>query len=304
MSDEPAPPSAVQLGPAGVIHDIGYRHYTGPRLGTAPVARALGLESLRGAFGLGRSTRSKVMPMLLLAVACLPALVVVIVVNVTGADELPFPYPQYALMLSAATALFVAGQAPASVSRDLRFRVVSLYFSRPLGRGDYVRAKYAALSGAVLLLTGLPLLVLWVGALLGQLPFWPQTRGVLQGLLGAVLLSVLLAGIGLVIAAITPRRGLGVAAVIAALVMTTAVQGALQGLGQEQDHPALAQYSRLASPFTLVDGTLAWVFGTDTGSGLPEPGTGPGLACLAGTVAVAVGCYLLLLARYRRVSVS
>ncbi len=289
-------------GPGGVIHDLGYRHYTGPRLGADAVARALALDSLRGAYGLGRSTRSKVVPLLLLAACLLPAFVVAVVVNVQDADTLPFRYSSYPLLLSPLIALYVAGQSPASVSRDLRFRVVSLYFSRPLRRAAYVRAKYAALAGAVLVLTGLPLLLLYAGALLAGLPVWAQTRGVLEGLLAAVLLSVLLAGLGLVIAAVTPRRGLGVAAVIAVLVMLTALQAALQDLGQQQGLVGLEQYSRLLSPFAMVEGVVGWLFGLEPGSGR-RPTAAVGLTCLAGTVVVTGGCYLLLRARYRRVSV-
>ena len=42
--------------PAGVIHDIGYQRYTGPRLGRRYVAGSLYVHGLRTAFGLGRSS--------------------------------------------------------------------------------------------------------------------------------------------------------------------------------------------------------------------------------------------------------
>lgn len=295
---------AEQPAPAGVIHDLGYRHYDGPRLGPSAVARALALDGLRGAYGLGRSTRSKVMPVLLSVVTLLPAVFVAVLTASTGGGDDGIAYVSYPLVLSLVTSLFVAGQAPAGVSRDLRFRVVSLYFSRPLSRTDYVRAKYAGLAAALLLLQTAPLLVLYVGALLGGRDVWGETRGLLEGLLLVVLLSLLLAGIGLLVAALTPRRGLGVAAVVAVLVVLAAVQGVLQTLGEQQDSPALVQYSRLASPFTLAEGVTSLLFGAPPDAGLPDPTAGPGLACLAGVVVVAVGCVLLLQRRYRTVSVS
>ena len=135
---------------AGVIHDIGYRHYDGPRLGESYVQRALFTDSLRGAYGLGRSARSKVMPMLLLAVMCLPAVVMVVVTSMIRADELPVAYRDYPFEFQVVVAIFVAGQAPVLVSRDLRYRVVPLYFARPLGRTAYVRAKLGAMLVAVL----------------------------------------------------------------------------------------------------------------------------------------------------------
>lgn len=289
---------------AGVIHDIGFRHYDGPRLGRRQVVRALYVESARGAYGLGRSTRSKIMPMLLLAVVTLPALVVGVVLNVTGGGDLGIGYAEYPLNVLPLLSLYVAGQAPALVSRDLRFRVVTLYFSRPMRREDYVRAKLAALTTALAVLTCLPVLVLYAAALLAELPFWEQTRQVAVGLLGCLLLSVLLAGIALVVASVTPRRGLGVAAVITVLVMLTAVQGTLQVLGQEQGRPGLEHWSGLLSPFTLVSGLLRWLFDAPIAGAPDPPGALGGWVYLAVTLAVAAGAYGLLVLRYRRVSVS
>ena len=48
------PSSATPEG-RSVIHDLGYRPYTGPRLGPAAIARALLVTGFRNAFGLGRS---------------------------------------------------------------------------------------------------------------------------------------------------------------------------------------------------------------------------------------------------------
>lgn len=290
----------------GVLHDIGFRHYAGPRLGRRDVVRALFVESLRGAYGLGRSTRSKVMPFLLLAVVVLPAVVVAVVVNVTPTGELPVGYVDYQIAVTALLALFVAVAAPGSVSRDLRYRVVTLYFSRPLARADYVRAKLAALSAALFLLLALPVLVLYAGALLAKLPFGEQTEGLVAALVGDVLLAVLLAGIGLVIAAVTPRRGLGVAAVIGVLVVLVAVQGTMQALGNQQGSD-LAGWSGLLTPFTLVHGVLRWAFGADVVDSLDvpaPPGDAGGPVFLLVGLAVAAGLYALLVLRYRRVPVS
>ena len=64
---------------SGVIHDIGYRHYDGERGGRPAIRRAMYVESARGAYGLGRAGRTKVMPALLLAAICLPALISTVV---------------------------------------------------------------------------------------------------------------------------------------------------------------------------------------------------------------------------------
>src|SRR4051794_23540873 len=115
-------------GRTGVIHDIGYRHYDGPRLSAPAVRLALFAESARGAYGLGRSAKSKIMPFLILTAICLPPVIIAVIASVTKLRDLPGDYTSYIIQTQALVILFVGGQAPASVSRDLRFRVTSLYF--------------------------------------------------------------------------------------------------------------------------------------------------------------------------------
>lgn len=288
----------------GVIHDIGYRHYTGPRLGRGYLLRSLYVESLRGAYGLGRSAKSKVMPFLLLAVMTIPALIIAVVAAVTNADELPVEYTQYPNILGVAIAIFVAAQAPALVSRDLRFKVMPLYLSRPLGRNDYVLAKFAALTSALFILIAIPLVVLYAGAVLAKLPFWAQTRGVLEGLGGAVLFALVLGGIGLLIASITPKRGFGVAAVITVLLLLSVIAGVLQAFANEQNHEKLAGYLGAIDPSLLVDGVQVWLFNAESSAQAAPPGTLGGVVFLLLTITEVALCYGLLLLRYRKVSAS
>jgi ABC-2 type transport system permease protein len=305
----------MTTGHTGAIHDIGYRHYDGPRLGTPYIAQALFVHSLRGAFGLGRSTKTKVMPLLLLAVMVLPALLIAAIVIVSGDDKLPLEYTAYAVNLQVIVSVFVASQAPQMVSRDLRFRVVALYFSRPLSRLAYVQAKLLAMSAAVFLLLALPLIVLYGGALLAQMSFWDNTRGVLIALAGAVLFAVVLASMSLVIAAFTPRRGLGVAAVIAVLLVLAGVGGTIRGIAENQgnhevvngvvqDPSAVAGYAGLISPFTLVDGVQTWAFRAKSSIDMGPPGTTGGIVFVLVMIALVAACFGLLTLRYRRVSVS
>ena len=167
-------PDATPNAPGGIIHDIGYRHYEGPRLGRGAVVRALFVDGLRGAYGIGRSKRSRVVPFLLLAFACIPALIWGLVVTIVNLDELPVGYTEYVVLIQVLVAIYVAAQAPTLVSRDLRHRVVSLYFSRPLGRMQYVFARYAALAGATFAFIAAPVTLLFACALLAKLPIAEQ----------------------------------------------------------------------------------------------------------------------------------
>jgi ABC-2 type transport system permease protein len=286
--------------PTGAIHDIGYRHYDGPRLGPAYIQRSLFVDTLRGGFGLGRSARSKIMPFLLLAVMVLPALVVSIVTSYVGFDELPLGYTEYVFALQVAVSIFLGSQAPAAMSRDLRFRVAPLYFSRPMSRQQYVQAKYAGMTTALFILTALPLTLLLAGALLAELPLEEQLPDYLRAVAGAAVLSLVLAGIGLMVAATTPRRGLGVAAVVGVLLVLSGIQATVRTMAEEFGNDTFAGYAGLISPFSLVDGIVAGPLGGESVMATPPEGAVMAAVFCAVAVALVVGCYLGLVARYRK----
>jgi ABC-2 type transport system permease protein len=284
------------------IHDIGYRTYDGPRLGRAYARRSLYSQSLRGAYGLGRSVKSKVLPMLLFVVMCVPAAVMVAVSVVTKAKDLPVDYTRYAIIMQAVISLYVASQAPQSVSRDLRFKTVPLYFSRPIETADYVRAKFAALASALFLLTAAPLLVLYAGALLAKLDFTDQTKGFAQGLVSVALLSLLFAGIGLVIASVTPRRGFGIAAVIAVLTISYGAVSVVQAIAYEQNSTGAIAWLGLFSPITLIDGVQSAFLGASSAfPGGDGPTNGQGAVYLLVTLGLIAACHGLLMRRYKKV---
>jgi ABC-2 type transport system permease protein len=298
----PQPPD-TRPADTGVIHDIGYRGYTGPRLGRAYATRALFTQSLRAAYGLGRSGRSKVLPMLMLGVVTVPAVIFVAVALSMKRDELPVEYAGYLSSLGLVVSVFLASQAPVLLSRDLRYHTVPLYFSRPITRTDYVRAKFAAMACAQLLLMAAPLLVLYIGALLGGMDFAHNTGHFLYGLAAAALYALVPTSVALVIAASTPRRGFGVAAIMGYLAVSSAVAAIAVGISNPTPGGSdAAQWTALISPNGLVEAVVNEVF--DLGTGLDRrhaPG-GLGLVVFAlVAVAMVVGSYRLLLRRYSRV---
>ncbi|MFF0012884.1 ABC transporter permease subunit [Streptomyces sp. NPDC005374] len=295
-------PAAPPSGDQSRIHNIGYRTYDGPRLGRSYATRSLYSQSLRGAYGLGRSVKSKVLPMLLFVVMCVPAAIMVAVAVATKANDLPVDYTRYAIIMQAVISLYVASQAPQSVSRDLRFKTVPLYFSRPIETADYVRAKYAALASAMFVLTAAPLIVLYVGALLAKLDFADQTEGFGQGLVSVALLSLLFAGIGLVIASVTPRRGFGIAAVIAVMTISYGAVSTLQAIADAQDSTGAIPWIGLFSPVTLIDGLQSAFLGAHSAfPGEVGPSNGEGVVYVLAVLGVIAACYGLLLRRYKKV---
>ncbi len=284
----------------GAIHDIGYRHYDGPRLGAAYIRRSLFVDSLRGAYGLGRSARSKVMPFLLFGVMVMTAVVVGIVTSyVTVLDSLPIGYTAFVITMQVAITVFLGSQAPAVVSRDLRYRTSALYFSRPLSRQQYVQAKYAGMAAALLLLLGVPITLLLAGALLAELPVGEQLPDYLRAMVGAALHALVLGGISLVVAAMTPRRGLGVAAVVGVLIVLSGLQATVRAMAEVFGSETFSGYTGLLSPYTLVDGVVAGALGAESSIGQEPPGVVGTVVFVLVTVAVVVGCYAALVRRYR-----
>ncbi|WP_033217274.1 ABC transporter permease [Kitasatospora phosalacinea] len=290
---------------SGVIHDIGYRPYTGPRLGRRYATRSLYVQSLRAAFGLGRSGKSKVLPFLLLGGMAAPSLAMLAIALFTQQREMPLDYVDYLASFSVLPQIFLAAQAPVLMSRDLRHHVVPLYFSRPATRGDYVAAKFAAMFSALMIVLALPLLLLFTGAMLAKFPVGDNLLHLLYGLVSAVLYALLYSAIGLLIAAATPRRGFGVAAIMGVLMITRALASityALNG-GFDPMRADSASWVFLICPSTLVESLVNQLFGLglDNSATLHAPGAAGAAVFLAVLLALTAGGYALTLRRYRNV---
>jgi ABC-2 type transport system permease protein len=307
-------------GATGVIHDLGYRHYKGPRLGRAAIIRALYWHSLRSAFGIGRGAKAKIVPIVAFGLMCLPAIVNAIAVAQHPGSQPVVNYDTYTYALRTLVILiFVAAQAPELVSRDLRSHVLPLYYSRPMRRNDYPLAKYAAFTAACLLLIEIPLIILYVGNLLsagGGSAVWDQTKALLPGLGVGALWALLLAAIGLFLASLTGRRAYatGIIAIyffltwiLARLLVNIAYHGAPPGPPGPgglvtASAPLGARLPGLISPFTVLDGVRQWLGGTNPGP-IPNPGSAGVAYGLMFVLLLAVSLGGLA-ARYRKVGAS
>jgi ABC-2 type transport system permease protein len=282
-------------GATGVIHDIGYQRYTGPRLGQRYATRSLFWHGVRGAYGIGRGAWAKVLPMGLLALACIAALVLVIVSSQLGNQVLS--YVGVAFTFTYAATVFVAIVAPELASADLRHNLLSLYLSRPLRRADYALARLAALATAVFVLLTGPMLVMFVGmsfaSTTGLGGVLDQATDLFAGLVAAIVHSALLAALALPLAALSGRRVFATGMIIAAFLLTAPVSAALR----EMDSGGTLGYlAGMLDPVSLLNGVDKWLFG----EGLVEVGSYGsvyGLVTLA-LAAAGTGCAVW---RYRRV---
>jgi ABC-2 type transport system permease protein len=117
---------------------------------------------------------------------------------------------------------------------------------------------------------------------------------------GAALYALVLAAVGLVVAAMTPRRGVGVAAVVGVFLVLAGLQAAVRGMAEEFGNDTFSGYTGLISPYTLVDGVVSGLLGAESSIGQEPPGA-LGVAVFAAVVVViVVGCYAALVARYRK----
>jgi ABC-2 type transport system permease protein len=298
MSD---PSSSTPAG-GSVIHDLGYRPYTGPRLGPAAIARALVITGFRNSFGLGRSAKSKVLPFILLGLNLLPAVIVAGVMVFVGLDELPTSYAQYASTTQVLLGIFVAAQAPVLFSRDLRHGSISLYLARPLGSNAYALARFASLVAATLVFLLVPILLLYAVALLGELSFAEQSREAAIAVGLALLLAPSLAGLAGLIASWSTRRGFAVVATMALLLIGNGIVGTIQAIAEEEGQPRVGEVAGLFSPYSLYRGLMdAW---TDESAPTPPSGTAMELAYVVVFVALTLVCLAGLAWRYRRVATA
>lgn len=299
-------------GRGGVIHDIGYRRYEGPRLGRAAIIRALCWHSLRSAFGIGRGAKAKIVPVITFVIMCLPA--VANAVSVAQGNPRAIPYDTYIFQLRVIVMIiFIAALAPELVSRDLRSHVLPLYFSRPLRRLDYPLAKLAAFILACLAMIEIPLLFLYLGTITqahGRSAIWHETRALIPGLLVGLMWAVLLASIGLTLSSLSGRRAYSTGTIAIYFFLTWILAGILYSVSTGQGHPFRggqvattgARLSGLVSPFTVLDGVRQWLGGTSRGP-IPPPGSyGPlyGAMLLLLLVAALTG----LAVRYRKAGVA
>lgn len=291
------PPETV-----GTIYDLGYRHYDGPRLGRRGAIGAIVGAGLRAVFGLGRSGRSKILPWGALVLGLLLAGLAVAIRVLFGDIVDLYSYENYLWGIGALLPILVAAQAPELVVNDIRHRVLPLYFSRPIGRFDYVLAKLAALSIALLGLTLLPVLVLFGGRVLAAedlIAALGDEIGALPEILGSgVLHAVVLASLGLAICSLAARRAYAAGAVLAVFLIGSVVSGTFQG----QPDLGLEWVAPFANPLAILDGAREWLFG---GSVVESPVAASDLPLVTYGVATAIllAVSLAILAiRYRRVT--
>lgn len=291
--------------PSGSIYDLGYRRYEGQRLGRRHAIESLYWFSLRAAFGIGRRTSSKIIPMAIAIIAAIPAVIQLGIGAIIPADQVSIIKPEnYFDFIQVTVALFCAAIAPEVIGRDQRKRTLPLYFSRAMTRRDYVLAKFGALVTALLVLTVLPEVVLFFGNSLASKDaagFWQDNwLDLPRVLVSGVMAAALFAALSLLIAGQTSRRAYATVAIIAVFIITQV----LSAIIIETTSQAVGRVAILLSPLDVVRGAVLWIFNVapeaDSVGGKVDL---PGVIYFVAAVAATGIAVWLVSRRYERLSV-
>jgi len=155
----------------GTVFDIGYQRYTDRREGRGRSRRAIFKDGVRGALGLGRGARAKILPWFFIGVLTAIALVMAIVAG--AADRLVGPgaaermnLPSHSDFYGIASIImfvFAAVVGPELLCPDRRNGVINLYLVRPLTGSDYVVSRWAAFFAVMLAAAWFPQFILFLG---------------------------------------------------------------------------------------------------------------------------------------------
>lgn len=286
----------------GNIYDLGYRHYDGVRLGRQAAILSLYFYTLRGAFGLGRRTAAKIMPVAITILAFVPAVVQLGVAGLLS-EEVEIISPEnYFGFVEVPVALFCAAVAPEICGRDMRQRTLSLYFSRALSRTDYALAKLAAFATAVAFLTLLPQFVLVIGNGLANedLVDYVQDnwKDIPRTVAAGAAIAVTAAAVSLAIASQTSRRSYATVAVVAWFLLTLPIAGILVF-----EVGGAGKLAAFLSPFDFMYGAVLWIFNADPGTDSTQTEAGYALWTYGVAIALyaAAGIYFTL-RRFQRIA--
>jgi ABC-2 type transport system permease protein len=235
------------------IADRRFQHYEGPRLGAIYSFWTLVLHSILWVLGLKRSARYKVIPVIVIAIAYLPSLVLIVVATVAPpGTQLP-GYPDFYQFIAAAIYIFVALTAPELVCPDRRHGTLRMYMTSNLGPTTYIFAKLIAVWTVLAIVTIGPVLIEFAGySLFGHGPNGVvkslETLGEVVG--GGLMLAVFFGSVALAISSLTDRNAFAAAGIILGFLLTGSALGILQGPLKAPDWVALLNVNQL--PFQLV----------------------------------------------------
>jgi hypothetical protein len=213
------------------IYDVGYRPYDGPRRRTAWAMIPLGRHTLQRVLGLRRGFRHKILPLLALLIAFVPAIasvsLAILLPESLLEEDLLISYGDYYFFSGTALALFAAFVAPEALCTDRRTRLLDLYLAGPLDLLRYLASKWVAVLGAMSIMTVGPLLFMLVAyAIEDAGPTWSDLPLLLARIaLAGFVVALLFAAVSLGVSSLTPRKGVAAISVVLLLFVPSIAAG-------------------------------------------------------------------------------
>ncbi|MDH3705362.1 MAG: ABC transporter permease [Acidimicrobiia bacterium] len=283
------------------IYDTGYRAYEGQRGGLTHAVWSTTRHGIERSLGIRRSIWQKVLPVLVIIIAFLPAIVFVGMAAFLGdtviTDELLPDYFEYYGFIGFAIFLFAAFVAPEVLCTDRRTGMLGLYLASPLDRPRYLLAKMSSVLIVMSIVTLGPQMLMFVAySIVGVGPGGIGDHLVLFGRIvasGAVV-TLMYTSLALMISSFTDRRAFASAATVIVLVVSTVL---VNSTIETTDVSAnLAVFDLAGLPFTAV----LRIFGEVAEDRTDEVSTGLVLAACGVWTALFTG---VLFWRYRNIRV-
>ncbi|MDE2795232.1 MAG: hypothetical protein OXL34_10480 [Gemmatimonadota bacterium] len=236
MADATTPKATGDPKAGGVVFDIGYQRYSGPREGRRRARLAVYKDGFRKVLGLGRGAKAKLLPWACILIMVGISIVMAAMVGFgqrtmgdAGAELVPgtshyFYYSFFGLII---LFVFAALVAPRLLCPDRRNGTLHLYLVRPLTATDYVQARWAACLTVMVLVAWLPQFVLLAGRVLGH----PEPLTYLDAnwtdipkfLLAGAAIGAMVTTVSMLASGIATRRGYASVLLIALFVIPNAV---------------------------------------------------------------------------------
>jgi ABC-2 type transport system permease protein len=240
-------------GAEAQIRDVRYQRDDGVRRGRVAGVFSLARWGALRALGAKRGWKAKVVPIALVLAALGPAVVLLgvraLFAERTGLDLTDaLPFSDYQAIIGVTILLFAGIVTPELLCPDRRDGTLALYFSTAVSRSEYLAGRALGAVLPLLLVTLVPMLVLYGGILV----FEEHPLGYLQGhwaelprIIGAgLILAVYYAAVGLAVSSLTGRRAYAVGGYLLLLIAPTLVSGlvreALSGGAEPLDLLALS----------------------------------------------------------------
>ena len=188
--------------------------------------------SVQRALGLRRKFRFKIIPVLTIFISFVPALVF-LGVSVLFPAELVgelVDFSGYFGLTGVATVLFTAFVTPELLISDRQSGMFGIYMASPLNRRSYLLAKFQAIFAVINFVTLLPVVFLLIGYLavgIGPEGISEISSTALRIVLSGTAVALFYSVIGMAIATLTNKAGVGSAVVIMTFLASAFLANAL-----------------------------------------------------------------------------